>query len=161
MLRSLEGSEMCIRDRYFNLDRHIIYRLNKSQPLKCYSSDSGNICIFRIPKTGVSQLNAITYHLIKQANIHNGHVHYFCESNDDDHRSSFFAYDRKTRIFNRSKQPIMKTDFINTFHGRVALAIKGICVAGDLHICLNPVVYQVKVEQEDDIGEIASNECIF
>ena len=55
----------------------------------------------------------------------------------------------------------MKSDFINTFHGRVAIRVKGLRVIDGYHIYLDTVIFQVKIDQEDDVTPDASDECIF
>ena len=157
---------------YYKLQRDFIYTLNTSQQLKCYSSSSyGNLCIFSMPSADSNYLNSITYQLVRLAAnpLRYGHVHYLYDSAGDYmSRAEFFKYDRETRIFNRSNEPIMKSDFINTFHGRVALRVKGLRVVDDYHIYLDATVFQVKIDREDDLMPARENnnsteeeECIF
>lgn len=145
------------------LQRDYTYALNSSQQLSCFSSSYGNLCVFCMPTKDIIYLNSLTYYLARLANLRHGHVHYLHDSTGENPRAEFFKYDRATRIFNRSNETIMKSDFINTFHGRVALRVKGLRVVDDYHIYLDTTVFQLKIDREDDVTTDvdANNECIF
>ena len=138
---------------YFRLERNIVYALNNSQLLQCYSSDSANLCIFHMSNADISYLNSLTYQLVRLKDLRQGYVHYIRKSHDENNDALFFDYDRQTRIFNRMCIPIAKTDCIQVFEERVTLSINGLRIACDYHIYLDVSVYQVKVEEELD--------CIF
>ena len=144
-------------DDFHRLERHVIYSMNSSQPMKCYASAYGSICIFTLPKDDIRYLNSLTYQLTHLANIQTGYVHYL----HDDDKPVFFPYHRDTRLFNRLAQPITRADFINTFQGKVAITVKGIRISDDYHIYLDAYIHQVKVEEEDDISETRAYDCIF
>ena len=142
---------------YFRLMRSILRIVNDQQQLRCYASGYGNLVIFQLPEKDVNYLNSLTYQLVRLANLRHGQVQYLERG-----ATAFFRYGRDTRIFNRYGEPIMKTEFINTFSGRVALQVKGLKVVADKQqIYLDTSVHQVKIDLEDELMESPSPECMF
>jgi len=103
-------------------------------------------------------LNSLLYQLIRLKNIQSGYVHYL---NEKSIAGEYISYDRDTRIFNRFRVAINKTDFISVFEGRIALIIKGLRVLQHQQIHLDVSVYQVKIEEEEDTKDTSSAMCIF
>lgn len=141
---------------HYRLVRSILNIVNDQQQLRCYASGYGNLVIFQLPDADVDYLNSLTYQLVRLANLRHGQVQYLQKG-----ATAFFPYDRETRIFNRYGEPVMKTDFINTFSGRVALQVKGLKVADKQQIYLDTSVHQVKIELEDEMMESPSPDCMF
>lgn len=105
--------------------------------------------------------NSLLYQLVRLKDIRHGYVHYLRKCIEEDNSALFFTVDQKTRVFNRSGIEIYKSDFLNVFEGRVALSIKGIYIVDSYHVYLDASVYQVKVEEEEDMKADASHDCIF
>ena len=103
-------------------------------------------------------MNSILYRLVGVANLTDVRLHYkSCDDPDGD----FFPIDRKSKIFNKSKQLILKSGFINSVQGRVVLSVKDFRVNDDCHFFLLIYVSQDLVEIEGDILPETVNECLF
>jgi hypothetical protein len=146
---------------YFPLERPILHRLNHGDLLRCFSSDSGWLCVYNIPKEDVRHINSLLYQLVRMKGLTLGDVHYIREGVTGEETAEYVSYDRNSRVFNRFSVAINKTDCINGFDGRVALTIKGLRVIDDHHIFLDARVHQVKIEEEDDTKDTPSDACIF
>jgi hypothetical protein len=141
----------------YRLIAPMLYFINGKQQLRCYVSGYGNLTVFQMPTVDIDYLNSLTYQLVRLANVRHGNIDYL--SHDG---INFFPYDRDTRLFNKYGEPIMKTEFINTFSGRVALRILGLEYDDKFsRYYLKTSVCQVKIELEDDVLETPSPECLF
>jgi hypothetical protein len=146
----------------YRLTQNIIYPLSNADLLKCFCNSHGLLCIFKLPDDDVTTLNSLIYELVQLKGISNAHVHYLRHPNDKNNNAEFIRYDRNTRIFNREGKEVFKSDFINVFHGRVALAIKGLRVMDDVHIFAELSVHQVKIEEEEVLHKQGSpSDCMF
>jgi hypothetical protein len=144
----------------FKLEREIIYCMNNRDLLRCFATTQGTLCIFKMPAEDVIYLNSLLYQLVLLKNIQVGHVHYLRQPTKNS-AAEHVHYDRNTRVFNRVGIELWKSDFISCFHGRVALAVKGVRVIDDYHIYPEMFVYQVKIEEEEDTTFDRSADCIF
>lgn len=145
----------------FRLERDIIYCMNNRDLLRCFATTQGTLCIFKMPAEDVTYLNSLLYQLVLLKNIKIGHVHYLRQPTPKNSVTEQVHYDRYTRVFNRFSQELWKSDFVCSFRGRVALAIKGIRVIDDYHIYLEVYVHQVKIEEEEDRNFSGPGDCIF
>ena len=142
---------------HYRLVRSILNIVNDQQQLQCYASGYGNLVIFQLPDKDVDYLNSLTYQLVRLANLRHGQVQYLQKD-----ATAFFPHDRDTRIFNHYGEPVMKTEFINTFSGRVALQVKGLKVADKQQIYLETSVHQVKIDLEEEMMEAhRQSVCLF
>jgi hypothetical protein len=159
---SFSNTNVTVNDSdFYQLERPIIARLNHGHLLKCYSSDSGWLCVYNIPKDDIKYINSLLYQLVRLKGLSFGDVHYLREGLVGEETMEYIGYDRQTRIFNRFSVAINKTDCINAFEGRVALSIKGLRVIDDCLIFLDVSVFQVKIEEEADTKDTSSSDCIF
>jgi len=146
-------------EEYLALENDFILQLNDSEPTKCHTSSNGLLWVDNLSKWDIRYLNSILYRLVGIAKLRDVRLHYYKSCDDVD--GDFFPIDRESKFFNKSKQLLMKSDFIKSFQGRVALSIKGLRVTDNYHVFLLIYVYQVLVEFEDDILAETVVDCIF
>ena len=143
---------------FYKLERPIVYPLNNSQLLRCHASCNAVLFIFEMPPSDVIHLNSLLYQLVRLKDIYRGQVHYLHGSSG---KVECFPFDKHTRLFNRFGSAIGRSDYIGIFDGRVAVAVNGLRVLDDFHIFLDFSIYQIKIEEEEEVCETPDYNCIF
>jgi len=147
-------------EEYLVLETDFKLQLCNGDPIKCHTSSCGMLWVEILQKCDIRYLNAILYRLTGAAKLRDVRLHYY-KTNADEPDGDFFPIDRESKFFNKSRQILQKSDFIKSFQGRVAISIKGLRVCDNYHVFLLISIFQVLVENEDDILTESINDCIF
>ena len=151
----------CDAIEFDNLQREIVIVLNEGKPLDCYSSTLGYITVLAMTNADIKHLNSLTYQLLCLANINYGHAHYLhLNYNRNESTSEHFPLDRYSKLFNKSGEQLLKTNYIKKFSAKVAVAVQGIRVLDQFNIYPSITIYQVKVIDEEDV-HARVDDCIF